>query len=307
MVFIYIEAEFGGVGERECDMKRKFAIFLIFSLLICLGAAGQALASDISIGIDGDPAEFDARPEIKNNAVFVPIRPIAEKMGAAVTYSGRQIKITGGNAGSADIMLTLGKAQAVVQDKNGSSVTVPLTAAPYIKNNRTMLPLRFVSEQLGCNVEYQPETISYGKIVRIILPGKPINGEAIFSMRIENNPRGNSITISTKDIVNTCIDMIYEARCEAVDPPKKYTPLGSCGSTNSSVNYNFYNRSGELTAKWQFAQGDKASGGQMYLHDMLNDCWYLADSDIYYRAFEDSGGTLELKLTSYWGGKGTIY
>lgn len=286
-------------------MKRIYIMLL--ALLICLGTAGQALASDISIGIDGYPAEFDAKPEIKNNAIFVPIRPIAEKMGAIVTYSGRQINITGGNAGTADIKLTLGKAQAVLQDKNGTSVTVPLTAAPYIKNNRTMLPLRFVSEQLGCMVEYQPETISYGKIVRIILPGKPIGDEPIYFIRVESSSRGNSIKVHTKDIVNTCIDMIYEARGEAVDPPKKYTPLGFCGSTADPCNYNFYNRAGELTAKWQFVQGEKSHGGQMYLHDMMNDCWYLADSDIYYWAFEDNGGTLELKLTSYWGGKGTIY
>jgi len=40
---------------------------------------------------------------------------------------------------------------------NSSDILV-IDAPPYIKNNRVMVPIRFVSEILGCNVTWVQET-----------------------------------------------------------------------------------------------------------------------------------------------------
>lgn len=52
-----------------------------------------------------------------------------------------------------EVLLTIGRKQAVV---NGNKFS--LLEAPLIKNNRTLIPLRFVSEQLGTSVHWDPST-----------------------------------------------------------------------------------------------------------------------------------------------------
>jgi len=61
------------------------------------------------------------------------------------------------------INLWIGKNKAKI---NGQEVMIDPSnpnVVPEITNSRTMVPLRFVAESLGCNVEWIPET----KIVRI--------------------------------------------------------------------------------------------------------------------------------------------
>jgi len=61
------------------------------------------------------------------------------------------------------INLWIGKNKAKV---NGQEVMIDPSnpnVVPEITNSRTMVPLRFVAESLGCNVEWVPET----KTVRI--------------------------------------------------------------------------------------------------------------------------------------------
>lgn len=99
-------------------------------------------------------------PELNEGRVFVPFRAVAEGLGGTVGYNGAEQKVTialGGNT----INLWLGKSSAVV---NGQKVT--LDAVPYISNGSTMVPLRFVTTNLGCQVQWdgttQKVTISYG-------------------------------------------------------------------------------------------------------------------------------------------------
>ncbi|MZQ75276.1 MAG: hypothetical protein GT589_03855 [Peptoclostridium sp.] len=51
------------------------------------------------------------------------------------------------------IELTIGKQMATVNSK-----AVTLDAAPVIMNDRTMVPLRFVAEALGCKVGWDEAT-----------------------------------------------------------------------------------------------------------------------------------------------------
>lgn len=122
---------------------------LVFLLCLPIFVSGVQAEQVIKIYYNGKQVSSDAPPFIdKNSRTMVPLRLIAEKMGAYVDWSmGTQI-ITIKNNGTL-ITLAIGSKQAVVDGKN-----VALDTQPVIRNSRTMIPLRFVGEHLGADVSW---------------------------------------------------------------------------------------------------------------------------------------------------------
>ena len=87
----------------------------------------------------------------------VPIRAIVEALGGTISWDPVQRMVTI-NLGDNTINLWIGKPQAEVNgvmkwiDESNHNVK------PIIVNGRTMLPLRFVAESLGCSVDWDPAT-----------------------------------------------------------------------------------------------------------------------------------------------------
>ncbi|MCX6096908.1 MAG: stalk domain-containing protein [Caldiserica bacterium] len=107
--------------------------------------------------VNGHSMGLDSPPVIRNGRTLVPIRAIIESLGGTVGWDGTARKATVA-LGSASIDLWIGKSAARV---NG--VTTPVDSAnvkvvPEIINGRTMLPLRFVSENVGCSVDWVDAT-----------------------------------------------------------------------------------------------------------------------------------------------------
>lgn len=86
---------------------------------------------------------FDASAEIVNGRTMVPLRFIAETFGGEVEWFAetRMINIT---LGDKVIALQIGNKNAIFND----ALSV-LDVAPYIKNSRTMVPLRAIGELFG--------------------------------------------------------------------------------------------------------------------------------------------------------------
>lgn len=109
--------------------------------------------------VNGLPEEIDpgrgTTPIIVQgwNRTVVPIRAIVEKLGGTVGWDGDK-KVVSITLKDKSINLQIGNSIAVV---NGKEVQIdpsnPLVK-PIIINERTMVPLRFVAEQLGCNVSW---------------------------------------------------------------------------------------------------------------------------------------------------------
>jgi len=108
-----------------------------------------SIGSDI-VTVNGMATTVDAAPEIVGGRTFVPIRFIAETFGSTVTWLPETKGITI-VLGDMTIGLQIGNATAVI---NGSIIA--LDAAPYIKNSRTMVPLRVITESFGGNVVWDP-------------------------------------------------------------------------------------------------------------------------------------------------------
>jgi hypothetical protein len=115
--------------------------------------------------VNGTTQNLDSPPIIKNGRALVPIRPIVESLGGNVSWDPVNKSVTI-SLGSTTVELWIGKNTAKV---NGKSVLIDPNnqkVVPEIINGRTMLPLRFVAENIGCTVQWdqatQTITLTYG-------------------------------------------------------------------------------------------------------------------------------------------------
>jgi len=107
--------------------------------------------------INGASVALDSPPVIKNGRTLVPIRAIIEALGGTVGWDGTAKKATV-TLGSTTIELWIGKNTAKVKGVSTPIDTTNTKVVPEIINGRTMLPLRFVSENLGCSVVWAAAT-----------------------------------------------------------------------------------------------------------------------------------------------------
>lgn len=106
------------------------------------------LQREMSILLNGSALTFPQPPYIEGGTTMVPMRAIFEALGAQVGYDGATGTITADKDGT-KILLSLGSADAVV---NGQAVKLSVAAAN--KNGSAMVPLRFISEALGAEVQW---------------------------------------------------------------------------------------------------------------------------------------------------------
>jgi len=115
--------------------------------------------------VNGISNTLDSPPVIKNSRTLLPIRAVIEALGGSVSWDATERKVTV-SLSSTTIELWIGKSTAKV---NGIDTPIDSTnnkVVPEIINSRTMLPLRFVTENLGCDVQWDGTmktiTIIYG-------------------------------------------------------------------------------------------------------------------------------------------------
>ncbi|MHA0855583.1 family 10 glycosylhydrolase [Paenibacillus sp. CMAA1364] len=153
-------------------MKLRKWTSLILIMIILLPGTNHTTqaksAKEISIILDGMNLKSDVAPYInpKLNVTMVPLRIISEGLGANVQWSQstRTVTIT---KGPTIIQLTNGKKIALI---NGS--TIPLDASVDNINNRIMVPLRFVGEALGLQVNWNQIERSVNLISQVGVPDK---------------------------------------------------------------------------------------------------------------------------------------
>ena len=111
----------------------------------------RARVEAIDLGVDGYKVQLDVPPEVKNQRTMVPIRAVAEAIGADVAWVQEGQKIVMTRAGST-VTMTLDSTTADIDGKK-----VEMDVAPYAHDGRTLVPARYVAEFFGQKVEWNGE------------------------------------------------------------------------------------------------------------------------------------------------------
>lgn len=130
-------------------MKRIICLSVVIMMLFVSNAVAQSVP-EVKVKVDDQYVSFpDAQPFIdQNGRTQVPIRFISEQLGAEVSWDGIEKKVTV-TKGSDTITLKIGESIAT---KNGKTLYFDTTS--FVKNDRTFVPLRFISETLGVKVNW---------------------------------------------------------------------------------------------------------------------------------------------------------
>ena len=184
------------------------AVAVAVATVILLGMR-TAGADAIRVFVNGTQIAFDQPPIERAGRVFVPLRGVFERLGASVVYDNGTINATGDGH---NIQLHIGQTQTLVDGQ-----TRYLDVAPFIVGQRTLVPLRFISESLGAGVSWDESSRS----VTISMSGappppatvqllqlRPANGALVNSSRptvsgrfsLPVDPNSVRITLDARDV-----------------------------------------------------------------------------------------------------------
>lgn len=134
---------------------------MLLSCMIVPAAAAGDKTAVLKIGspycaLDGqvstiDPDNPSVAPVIINTRTMLPIRMLIEHFGGSVAWDGASRQVTCTLNGRT-VVLTIGSASAQV---NGVETTLDVPAT--IRDTRTLVPVRFVSENLSLHVGWEPQ------------------------------------------------------------------------------------------------------------------------------------------------------
>jgi len=102
--------------------------------------------------VNGESRTLDAAPIIRNSRTMLPVRFVAENLGATVGWDDAT-KTVSVNSADTTIEIVIGATTAKV---NGKEIT--LDSPAFIESSRTYLPVRVVAENLGATVSWDDAT-----------------------------------------------------------------------------------------------------------------------------------------------------
>ena len=119
-----------------------------------LGVFAKNNQKGIKVFVDGNLLDFskynNVEPVIIEDRTLVPIRALSEAMGAEVDYDNGVITI---DLGGDTIVLNVGSKHATINEKSAT-----MDVAATIVDGRTLIPLRFVSQNFGKEVGWYPNS-----------------------------------------------------------------------------------------------------------------------------------------------------
>ncbi|WP_096202394.1 stalk domain-containing protein [Bacillus sp. FJAT-45350] len=135
-------------------MKITKWIWIVSCLLLLFLTFPQnsSEAKEIQVYVDSVQQHYDQHPMIMNGYTMVPFRAIFEAFNAKVEWNSAERKVVA-ETENQQIILPIHSSTAIIDDNLAT-----LEQPAILINERTLVPLRFVSESLGAYVSWNSET-----------------------------------------------------------------------------------------------------------------------------------------------------
>ncbi|MFC5446821.1 stalk domain-containing protein [Paenibacillus aestuarii] len=127
----------------------------LHTMVSIASAASQAIvlhAGETKVMVNGQPYQLEVAPQLIEDTTYVPLRFIGTQLGAGIEWNDADQSVIYKTKGM-DIQLWLGRNRVLINGKE-----LALDKPPVNLNGTSMVPLRFVSENLGAKVQYDPTT-----------------------------------------------------------------------------------------------------------------------------------------------------
>ncbi len=125
---------------------RKLLLTLAAALLLATSATA------VDLYVDTAKIDTDVPPVVVEGRTLVPVRAIFEALGATVAWD-QETQTATGTRGDTTVTIQIDNTTAYV---NGEAKTLDVPAQ--LVDNRTMVPARFISEALDCDVTWDQNT-----------------------------------------------------------------------------------------------------------------------------------------------------
>lgn len=181
-------------------MKKLFVLSVVVFCIFAFAGSfthAESNASDasekieISFKVGDDTLKINnkdvtvEKPYVVKGVTLVPLRVITEAFGAEVTWNGADKSIAL-KYGDVLIKLVVGSKEADVDGKKST-----LLQAPVINNNVTMVPMRFITENFGADVNYDNKTREI-TVIKEIANGNSIKDFGLILKKTNKSKMGDS-------------------------------------------------------------------------------------------------------------------
>ena len=114
---------------------------IAFVLTVFMFMGMTCFAQDINVTISGKKLDFDVQPVMESDRVLVPMRAIFENLGATVSWDNDTV-----------IIIQIDNSKAFINTE-----VKELDVPARLISDRTLVPVRFVSEALNCKVDWNQD------------------------------------------------------------------------------------------------------------------------------------------------------
>lgn len=134
--------------------KKVLALFLSMVMLVSvLTLPALADEREVTVIYNGEKMEFDVPPMLINSRTMVPMRAIFEALQATVYWNDYNETVVAVSTYGDRIAIPIGSTTVSIND-----LPYEIDSPAVLVNDRTLVPLRFVSEALDCGVEWDDAT-----------------------------------------------------------------------------------------------------------------------------------------------------
>lgn len=186
----------------------------LLTIVAILSISSCVYASNVNVQLNGENVDFTdenglkVEAQIVNGRTMVPMRKLFELLGASIDWDGTTQTVTA-TKNDTTIKLQINNDTAELTT-NGASKKTKLDSKPILIDNRTMVPLRFISESLGKQVAWDSANSTAIIIDYDYFSNMLKSKSSLLYKFIENKPAGMTVQISRNytDLRNSAFNTV---------------------------------------------------------------------------------------------------